>query len=159
MNNGKKIADFVSIVPYYQKSINLINDIENDAAIEGYICQETAKRVLSVMIQQILHTNQKSFTWTGPFGSGKSSLALALANYLTKSNPNKNVVELANIDGLFEAFPKSSKNWKVIPIVGNKLDPQVVLESAISKITKSTSITETQLFHKLEEIKIGRAHV
>ncbi|WLT02096.1 ATP-binding protein [Snodgrassella alvi] len=152
MNNGKKIADFVSIVPYYQKSINLINDIENDAAIEGYICQETAKRVLSVMIQQILHTNQKSFTWTGPFGSGKSSLALALANYLTKSNPNKNVVELANIDGLFEAFPKSSKNWKVIPIVGNKLDPQVVLESAISKITKSTSITETQLFHKLEEI-------
>lgn len=152
MSNVKTLANLISVAPYHQKSINLIDDISNSVAVEGYLCQDTAKRVLSVMTQQLLHSNQRSFTWTGPFGSGKSSLALALANYLTKAKPNKNILEFAKLDGFSEAFSKSSKKWMVIPLLGNRIDPQEALACTIGKITKSTLITTSQIFSELEKI-------
>ncbi|MBF4338484.1 hypothetical protein, partial [Vibrio anguillarum] len=89
MNKNLTLNQFVDIAPYYQKSVRLTDDIKNSDALGGYVCLETAKKLLFTMSQQIIHSNQRAFTWTGPFGSGKSSLALALANLLGNEEYNK----------------------------------------------------------------------
>lgn len=76
------LADIVRISRHYQRSIRVDADLGRHDALAGYICHSTATSVLESMSRQVAETNQRSFTWTGPFGGGKSSLAVALASTL-----------------------------------------------------------------------------
>jgi len=120
MNKNLTLNQLVDIAPYYQKSVRLTDDIKNSDALGGYVCLETAKKLLFTMSQQIIHSNQRAFTWTGPFGSGKSSLALALANLLGNEEYNKNIADLSLVEGFQDAFPKGKKGWLVVPVVGSR---------------------------------------
>lgn len=77
-----KLSDIVRIARHYQRSIRIDIDYGRQDALDGYICHGTASGVLDGMCRQIADTNQRAFTWTGPFGGGKSSLAVALASAL-----------------------------------------------------------------------------
>src|SRR5262249_4234237 len=66
---------------------------------------------------------QRAFTWTGPFGGGKSSLALAFASALS---PNKQLrtkarglLGAANLSRFDQAFP-TRRGWLVVPVVGKR---------------------------------------
>lgn len=80
------LSDIVQISRQYQRSIRVDADIGRADALSGYICHATAAAVVDGMSKQLSSTNQRCFTWTGPFGGGKSSLAVALASAL---HPNK----------------------------------------------------------------------
>jgi DNA helicase TIP49 (TBP-interacting protein) len=76
------LSEIVQISRQYQRSIRVDADIGRADALTGYICHGTAASVVEGMCKQISSTNQRCFTWTGPFGGGKSSLAVALASAL-----------------------------------------------------------------------------
>ncbi|WP_205929499.1 hypothetical protein, partial [Pseudomonas viridiflava] len=76
------LADILQISHQYQRSIRIVADIGRSDALDGYIFHSTAATVVEGMSRQLAATNQRSFTWTGPFGGGKSSLAVALASAL-----------------------------------------------------------------------------
>ncbi len=76
------LADRVHIARHYQRSIRLDVDLGRADALDGYVCHRSAHAVLETMARQIAETKQRAFTWTGPFGGGKSSLALSLASAL-----------------------------------------------------------------------------
>ena len=76
------LSDIVQISRQYQRSIRVDADIGRADALSGYICHATAASVVDGMCKQLSNTNQRCFTWTGPFGGGKSSLAVALASAL-----------------------------------------------------------------------------
>ena len=82
------LSDIVQISRQYQRSIRVDADIGRADALSGYICHATATAVINGMCKQLTGTNQRCFTWTGPFGGGKSSLAVALASAL---HPDKNL--------------------------------------------------------------------
>ena len=77
-----KLSDIVRIARHYQRSIRIDIDYGRSDALDGYICHGTASGLIDGMCRQIADTNQRAFTWTGPFGGGKSSLAVALASAL-----------------------------------------------------------------------------
>ena len=87
-NKHLALSDVVQISRQYQRSIRVDADIGRVDALSGYICHATATSVIGGMCKQLAGTNQRCFTWTGPFGGGKSSLAVALASAL---HPNKNL--------------------------------------------------------------------
>ncbi len=117
------LSDIVHISRQYQRSIRVDADLGRADALAGYICHTTATSVVDGMCKQISGTNQRCFTWTGPFGGGKSSLAVALASAL---HPDKNLRakarEALRLDSNLsfdKAFPVR-KGWLIVPAVGRR---------------------------------------
>lgn len=82
----RMLSDVVTISRQFLRSVRLDTDLGREDALSGYICQGTARSLLESMARQIVETNQRAFTWTGPYGGGKSSLALTLCS-LVSSQP------------------------------------------------------------------------
>lgn len=118
-----KLSDIVHVSRHYQRSIRIDIDLGRPDALNGYICHGTATGVLSSMTKQILESNQRAFTWTGPFGGGKSSLAVAFASALGSDKPLRDkareVLGLDSIPSFDQALP-CRKGWLTIPIVGKR---------------------------------------
>ena len=60
----------------FQRSIRLDTDLDDPLALQGFICPPTFAHALTTLSQQIKDAGHAAFTWTGPFGGGKSSLAV-----------------------------------------------------------------------------------
>ena len=132
-----KLSDIVHIARHYQRSIRIDVDYGRSDALDGYICHGTASGVLEGMCRQISDTNQRAFTWTGPFGGGKSSLAVALASAL---GPNKalrakarEVLRLDTHPTFDRVFP-CRKGWLAIPIVGKRASVVEELSLGMRKV-------------------------
>jgi len=117
------LSDIVQISRQYQRSIRVDADIGRADALSGYICHATASAVVEGMCKQLSGTNQRCFTWTGPFGGGKSSLAVALASAL---HPDKSLrrkareaLRLDSKPAFDKAFPVR-KGWLLLPAVGRR---------------------------------------
>ncbi|MFZ4550197.1 MAG: ATP-binding protein [Aquabacterium sp.] len=117
------LSDIVHISRQYQRSIRVDADIGRADALAGYICHATATAVVDGMSKQLAETNQRCFTWTGPFGGGKSSLAVALASAL---HPDKKLRakarEALHLDAkpaFDKAFPVRN-GWLIVPAVGRR---------------------------------------
>lgn len=130
------LADIIRISHHYQRSIRVDADLGRHDALAGYICHSTASSVLESMSNQIAKTNQRCFTWTGPFGGGKSSLAVALASTL---HPDKSLRTLARaalkvgaIPAFDQAFPVR-KGWLIVPVVGKRASVVAELNSTLRK--------------------------
>lgn len=120
---NKYLADVVEIARHYQRSIRLDADLGRVDALEGYICQGTAASVLETMSRQIVETAQRAFTWTGPFGGGKSSLAVALASAVSSDKKlrakARSVLNAAGTASFNQAFA-TRVGWKTICVVGKR---------------------------------------
>ncbi|MDP2759636.1 MAG: ATP-binding protein [Sideroxyarcus sp.] len=135
-DENQLLADIVRISRHYQRSIRVDADLGRHDALDSYICHSTATSVLESMSRQVAETNQRSFTWTGPFGGGKSSLAVALASTL---HPDKSLRKLARtslkvntIPAFDRAFP-ARKGWLIVPVVGKRANVVAELNSALRK--------------------------
>jgi hypothetical protein len=156
------LSDIVHISRQYQRSIRVDADIGRADALSGYICHATAAAVLDGMCTQIAGSNQRCFTWTGPFGGGKSSLAVALASAV---HPDKSLRTKARKSLLLDsslvfskAFPVR-KGWLIVPAVGRRgsvvTDLNAALRRARGKTVDGRSKTTPQslIADLLEEAK------
>lgn len=125
MNEKKQeaLSDIVQISRQYQRSIRVDTDIGRADALSGYICHATASSVVDGMCRQLSATNQRSFTWTGPFGGGKSSLAVALASALHPDKSLRSAARQALRLDPASSFDKAlpvRKGWLLVPVVGRR---------------------------------------
>ena len=127
----------VHVARRFQKSIRIDSDFGSSSALEGFVCPQSSANTLATMAQHVSQAGQGAFTWTGPYGSGKSSLAVALAALLS-SGPRSQ----KKITGIFgqkltknvrEALPTGSKGWRVLPVVARRDDPIAVIGEAIDQ--------------------------
>lgn len=126
----------VSVDRRFQRSIKIDSDLNDPSALDGFVCPKSSLNVLRSMSQNLNETGQAAFTWTGPYGSGKSSLVIALSSLI--SGTFKVQLQAQNILGkeaceiVYKAFPiKSSKAWTSIPVVGRRDDPARVIGEAL----------------------------
>ena len=130
------LSEIVQISHQYQRSIRIDADIGRIDALNGYTAHSTALAVIEGMCKQLASTNQRSFTWTGPFGGGKSSLAVALASALhpeerlrTKA---RSALRLDKEPSFDQAFPVKD-GWMIVPLVGRRGSVVAELDIAIRK--------------------------
>ena len=76
------LEDRVRIARRFLRSVRIDSDYGDAGALEGFVCPQSSADVLTTMARHVAETGQGAFTWTGPYGSGKSSLAVALAALL-----------------------------------------------------------------------------
>jgi hypothetical protein len=119
----------------FQRSIRVDTDIDEPSALEGFVCPSSTAQALLSMARQVVETGQGAFTWTGPYGSGKSSLAVALAALLGPDGPARAQARSA-IGGntateLLSLLKAGSKGWTTLPVVGSRMDPALAITAAL----------------------------
>ncbi len=125
----------VKIARRFLRSIRIDADIGDTSALEGFICPQSSADVLTTMARHVSETGQGAFTWTGPYGSGKSSLIVALSAVLSgKQGLQKQAAsalgrKLSN--QIWKQLPTGSKGWRVVPVVGRRDDPVKVIGEAV----------------------------
>lgn len=153
---GQLLSDLVQISHHYQRSIRVDADLGRLDALTGYVCHSTATSILKSMVRQLTETNQRSFTWTGPFGGGKSSLAVALASALHSDNNLRNqarkTLKLEEMPSFDKAFP-THNGWLVVPVVGKRTSILSELNTALRKAkgkgTDHRKVSPTNLINEL----------
>lgn len=138
----KNLSSIVEISRQFLRSIQIDDDFGREDALSGYVCQGTARSLLENMSEQILNTKQTAFTWTGPYGGGKSSLALTLCSLVGPSKPlrdkAKEILALPNDSKIYQAFESKGNGWTVLPVVGKRVS---IRDQLISTIEKRTGIS------------------
>jgi hypothetical protein len=128
------LSENVTIARRFQKSIRIDADMNNLSALEGFICPKSSEDVLTSMATHLASSGHASFTWTGPYGSGKSSLVLVLNSLLSADKKlhaeGVRIVGKQVADQFNKAMPVSSSGWAVVGAVGRRASlPQIIGES------------------------------
>ena len=125
----------VRIARRFLRSVRIDTDLGDAKALEGYICSQASVDVLLTMARHVSETGQGAFTWTGPFGSGKSSLVIALSSLL---NGNVDLQKQAAMifgrkftTSVRKALPTGNKGWRILPVVGRRDHPVRVIGEAM----------------------------
>lgn len=136
-----KLNEVISIEPGFKRSVNLKSDQNSIDILSHYLYSQTAEHVLSSMVDHI-QSGQAAFTWTGPYGSGKSSLALFLTSLLsTEANLHKLAQQKLSLNKeKIQTFFEPSKNWNVVPIIGKSDNIITILAQALHVEETSESI-------------------
>lgn len=131
------LASVVTISRQFLRSVRIDADLKRGDALSGYVCQGTSRSLLENMARQVVETRQRAFTWTGPYGGGKSSLALMLCSLVGENEElrikAKQILDLPKDSIVFRAFDSSAQGWCVIPIVGKRASVVSELSRALSQ--------------------------
>jgi hypothetical protein len=123
----------VEVNRQFQRSIQLDIDIGRADALGGYICQPSARNALTVVARHLNDSQQRAFTWTGPYGGGKSMLALALGQLAggtaAMRQRARQALKIDGQDEIWTAFG-TRKPWLVLPVVGRRQ----TVEDAIGQV-------------------------
>ena len=133
------LSSEVAISRRFLRSVRVDADYGRLDALDGFVLQPSSRIALDILAKHINETQQRAFTWTGPFGGGKSSLALALASLV---HPDKRIQQAARSvlgihrgDPVARAFDASpGEGWTVIPIVGKRANIEDELAQALDKV-------------------------
>ena len=125
------LNEHVRITRRFLRSICIDSDLGNAAALEGFVCPQSSADILATMVRHVSETGQGAFTWTGPYGSGKSSLVVALSALL---NGNAGLQEEAVkvfgtklAETVHNALPTGTKGWRILPVVARRDNPVTVI--------------------------------
>ena len=125
----------VFVARRFQRAVRIDTDLGDPSALEGFICPQSSAVVLETMAKHVAESGQGAFTWTGPYGSGKSSLVVALSSLLHGESAIRSeagsVIGGDTAKAVWEAFPPRTKGWHILPVVGRRDHPERLIREAI----------------------------
>ncbi|HEX9389846.1 MAG TPA: hypothetical protein VF928_00895 [Usitatibacteraceae bacterium] len=136
-----KYIDHVQLAPQFQRAIRIDLDWGNVGALKGYLCQGSAAQAVRTIVMHLLERRQSAFTLTGPYGGGKSSLALVLASLLGGEVGVRRAAKEVLGDGLVNDIAKplrvptngsAAKLWHVVLVAGRREDPITSIAKALA---------------------------
>ncbi|SFP79921.1 hypothetical protein [Sphingomonas rubra] len=131
----KTLDSLVHVRRRFQRSIRVDTDI-GAAALEGFVCPQSVGESLLSMARQIEETGQGAFTWTGPYGCGKSSLAVAVAALLCEPSLKMQARAALGRDvasALERQLDPEALGWTVLPVVGSRADAAKMVGTALDQ--------------------------
>lgn len=139
------MSDPVTITPRFRRSVRLDTDYASATAIDGFHCPASFQAAVTFMAAHVADTEQGAFTWTGPYGGGKSSLAVALACLF--GAPKQIRKQAASLFGepvvtaLQSALPYFPSRWDVLPLVTERRSIAVQLAELLG-ISESSNASD-----------------
>ena len=134
----------VNINTSFQRSARIDNKISKEF-LDNFVFHDTSKKVLNQISSSLLNSNQSGFTLTGPYGTGKSSLALFLKALISKdASIKKQAEQIANFNNkhLFARVFLNKKKWFTLNVIGSKKDPIESIAEQIDETIKDQWITK-----------------
>ena len=132
------LSNQANVAQRFQRSIRIDADFDAPDALEGFICHQSNQMILENMARLIVESDQRAFTWTGPYGGGKSSLALALTCLVGNNAKLRKMAagRIGQLDCLRKAFPTGKDPWLVVPVIGRRSDPIEDIRRSVSHAVK-----------------------
>lgn len=152
------LSQKVQVSDRFQRAIRIDTDMGDDAVISSFICPQSSAEVLLNMASGRQEAGEAAFTWTGPYGSGKSSLVVALNALLgedikLRNKAMKSIGE-KQANKILSGFNVTGrKGWTFVPIVGHKGDVMTALLQGLKEQTGTRrKIDQTNLSEVLLDI-------
>lgn len=84
----RDLSHLVKVRGRFQRSVNLVRDWQVQRGIQDYLLTSTAKEIAQQVLEGVRH-EEGARTWsiTGPYGTGKSAFALFLTDLLVNDPP------------------------------------------------------------------------
>ena len=120
----------------FQRSIRLDTDLGDPLALQGFVCPPTFAHALTTLSQQVRDAAHGAFTWTGPFGGGKSSLAVVLAALLSAQGAaRKHAMSVVGrpAKDIVDALKPGRYGYRTLPVVGRKQDCAQLIADALKR--------------------------
>ncbi|OYY66577.1 hypothetical protein [Sphingomonas sp. 28-62-11] len=118
------LADRVAIDRRFARSARIDTDLGGTPPLAGYVLQASVAKALSTLATAQAESRQGAFTWTGPYGGGKSSAALLVASLVGGADEQRGVArEIVGepLDALFaDAFPAEPERWGIVAVTGHR---------------------------------------
>ena len=119
------LAAIVDIDRRFARSARLDSDLNGTPPLVGYVLQASVEKSLTTLAANQIDSKQGAFTWTGPYGGGKSSAALLVANLVAGSPQNRSFArKIAGkaLSGMYrKAFPEDRGPWAVVAVTGSRI--------------------------------------
>ncbi|UCI07329.1 ATP-binding protein [Mesorhizobium sp. B1-1-8] len=118
------LAKIVRVERRFALSARLDSDLTGTPPLTGYVLQPSVRKSLEAMVAGIADGGQRAFTWTGPYGGGKSCAALLVANLVAGAPEQRKIArgiageELVAQFG--RAFPEDDRDWAVLALTGRR---------------------------------------
>lgn len=129
-----KLTSIVEINRRFARSARLDADLNGTPPLIGYVLQASVERSLATLADSQIESKQGAFTWTGPYGGGKSSAALLMANLVAGSPENRKIARKIAGETLSatyqKAFPEHQGPWKVVAVTGSRMGLREALVEA-----------------------------
>lgn len=134
---ARKLIDQVYIERRFQKSVKLDFDIGAEDALDGFVPVKSSIDAFNTMARYVLEQKDSAFTFTGPYGSGKSTFALCLASLFSDNQSIKSraIKYLCTDDNSYirRAFLQERKAYRCIALVGGSGSLKECLYHALQK--------------------------
>ncbi|MEE4207680.1 MAG: hypothetical protein V2I43_00245, partial [Parvularcula sp.] len=142
------LAEHVTVERRFQRSIRLDADLGSSDALQGYVLHASASTALTTTAR-LLSEGQGAFTWTGPYGGGKSSLALALAAALSIGAGPRELARTLLGNALQNGFGGPNAQWLPVVVTGRRGDPVSDLREAVADaVAKAPGKAQTRRSRK-----------
>ncbi|CCN82735.1 conserved hypothetical protein [Vibrio nigripulchritudo SFn27] len=144
-----------SIATRQQRSTRIDSDLSPEF-FQGLVYHGTAQSALETLFRQYSQTGQSAYTLTGPYGSGKSTIALLLTGLLHENPKLRNAaLEVVNQESkdLLDQSVDYSKGWLQIRSVGGINSPVNTFWSATLNALLEHPATK-QLHDKYNSVEI-----
>lgn len=130
-----KLSQSVRVTRRFSRSVRVGADVDM-AAVDGFVCTATVAQALTTTVDHVAAHGHAAFTWTGPYGCGKSSLAVLLATILGQEGPTRDHA-LATLpadlrEHVLTQMRWSEGAWRVVPVVGRKTDARALISEALT---------------------------
>ncbi len=128
------LIDTVSVLRRFRRSVRIDADAGLDAT-EGFICTATAAQALRTTLDHVTELEHGAFTWTGPYGCGKSSLAVVLAAAIGPNSASRrralSILPADVVARISTGMRWKAPGWRVVAVSGRRADPREVIREAL----------------------------
>jgi hypothetical protein len=118
----------------FARSARIDADLKGTPPLVGYVMQASTAKALMTLAAAQAEAGQGAFTWTGPYGGGKSSAALLVGNLVGGKGEARDIArEIAGpalTDAFAAAFPENHGPWTVVPVTGSRDSLRTVIADA-----------------------------
>ena len=152
---SKRLSEVVKVERHFLRSVNISLDFGRPDAIDGYVLQPSAQKLLQIVGNHLNNTQQKAFTWTGPYGGGKSLLALSVASLAGGEedvNQTAQTVLASEQTQDFVDYFATEKSWLILPVTGRRADISEEIESVLADEYPNLSKSKKTIIKKLKYI-------
>lgn len=139
------LASIVEINRRFARSARLDADLNGTPPLVGYVLQASVEKSLATLASSQIDSKQGAFTWTGPYGGGKSSAALLMANLVAGTLNNRLIARkivgptLASL--YHKAFPETLGPWAVVAVTGSRMGlRQAIADAAVATFRWSKAV-------------------
>ncbi|NQE65008.1 ATP-binding protein [Caulobacter sp. RHG1] len=119
-----RLSDIVRVDGRFQRSARIDADLKGFPPLEGYVLQASVEKALDGMAASIAEAGRTAFTWTGPYGGGKSSAALLVGSLVAGDCEARQLARSLAGQALTQAFERAFVEthgpWSVVAVTGRR---------------------------------------